>query len=99
VFLAGEVDVANAAQFGQLVRQQFDRGLNRLDLTGMHLLSSAGVAVLYELAADRSGPGLELLVAEGSVVARVVEVCGLGAVATVRPVPPPPVNRQPTAGS
>jgi anti-anti-sigma factor len=88
VAIAGEVDVGNALQ----LRAQLHRGLHagavRVDLTGLTLLSSAGIAVLFEML-DDSESMLEVTVRSGSAVAQVIEICGLSTVARVIAAPDP----------
>jgi anti-anti-sigma factor len=72
VRLSGEIDISNADDLETRLRA-FARGAGfRLDLSGVSYVDSAGVRLLFHLAA--AVPGLRLSLGEASPVRRVLEV-------------------------
>lgn len=81
VTVTGEIDMATAPELREaMVAVAEGRAGLVVDLSTATFLDSAGVAVLF----DHVGGGLELIVAEGSPIAVVLEVTGLTQAATVR---------------
>jgi anti-anti-sigma factor len=85
----GEIDMSNAhaildALAGMVPNTS--RGAV-VDLTGVTYLDSAGISVLFQLSnrLARRGLDLGLVVPSGSPLRRVLEVAGVGAVATLYP--------------
>ena len=81
--VTGEVDMATAPRLRAVLAEAVRRPGPPLvvDLSQVRYLDSAGVGALFE----HVHRGLELVVAPGSPVARVLQVTGLTEVATVRP--------------
>jgi anti-anti-sigma factor len=85
--LDGDVDLARAPALREELRRRVaneDRGLV-IDLGEVRYLDSAGVNVLFEVAEDLSNRGLRLgvVVPEGSLLDRVIELVDLRSVAAV----------------
>jgi anti-anti-sigma factor len=85
--LEGDVDLARAPALREELRRSVSneqRGLV-VDLSEVRYLDSAGVNVLFEVAEDLSNRGLRLavVVPEGSLLDRVIELVDLRAAATV----------------
>lgn len=86
VVITGEVDLATAGRFREILRQAAERYRPLIvNLTDLEYLDSAGVAVLFDHA--RRSP-LEVIVGPGCLVAPVIAVARLAEVATVRVRPP-----------
>lgn len=86
VAVTGQVDVASAAMFGRLL-DAAAAGRTQLiaDLSGLGFLDSAGIRVLFELAARVD---LHLIVDPDSVIATTLDISGMWQAATVRAVSP-----------
>lgn len=86
VTVTGQVDVAAAAEFRCLL-DDAAAGRTQLiaDLTGLGFLDSAGIRVLFELAARLD---LHLIVNPSSVVATTLDISGMGEAATMRAANP-----------
>jgi anti-anti-sigma factor len=89
IVLEGEIDLANAHRVG---REMTAAITNRtaaavVDLTGVTYLDSAGLHLLFDLAArlPTLQIALEMIAPLGSQVRRVMEISGLTTVATVTP--------------
>lgn len=81
VTVTGEVDMATAPELREAIAAaDLSGGRLVLDLSAVTFLDSAGVAVLFDYAAQ----GLELIVTPGSHITMVLEVTGLTQAATVR---------------
>jgi anti-sigma B factor antagonist len=81
VTVTGEVDMATAPKLREAIAAaDLRRGRLVVDLCGVTFLDSAGVAVLF----DHAAQGLELIVTPGAFIAVVLEVTGLSQAATVR---------------
>jgi RNA polymerase sigma-B factor len=78
VWVSGDVDARSAPAFRQGLVEAVAQAAT-VDLTAVPYLDSAGIAVLFELAAA----GLQLRVRAGSAVARVMEISGLAQIPTV----------------
>ncbi|WP_033262476.1 STAS domain-containing protein [Amycolatopsis vancoresmycina] len=77
--VTGEIDMSNAAEFGAALDRELAAGpAVTVDLTGVTYLDSAGVAVLFDRAADHD---LRLLAPR--LLDRVLRVSGLTQVAKV----------------
>ncbi|TNC29688.1 STAS domain-containing protein [Amycolatopsis alkalitolerans] len=89
VRIAGEIDLANAAEVQQRIHAVITNDAIRvvLDLAGLDYLDSAGLHVLFTLAERLRllQIGLDLVVPPGAPVRRVVELSGLAPVARVLP--------------
>jgi anti-sigma B factor antagonist len=87
IHLEGDVDLARAPALREELRRGVgndDRGL-LIDLGEVRYLDSAGVNVLFEVAEDLSNRDLRLgvVVPEGSLLDRVIELVDLRSVAVV----------------
>jgi anti-sigma B factor antagonist len=72
--VAGEVDLANAEQFGEALHESGDgRTGVMIDLRGVSFMDSSGLAVLFRAAHDL-GPRLMVVAAPGSAVERLLEL-------------------------
>jgi stage II sporulation protein AA (anti-sigma F factor antagonist) len=91
IVLAGEIDLANATDVGQTIARTITNRTTTavVDLSGVTYMDSAGLHVLFELAArlPTLQIALELVAPLGSQVRRVMELCGLTSVVAVRPDP------------
>ncbi|MGW3963489.1 STAS domain-containing protein [Amycolatopsis sp. NPDC005003] len=77
--VTGEIDMSNAAEFGTALDRELAAGPGvTVDLTGVTYLDSAGVAVLFDRAADH-----ELRLIAPRLLDRVLRVSGLTRVAKV----------------
>ena len=77
----GEIDAASAASVARTVRAPGPSADGyRIDLTGVRYIDSRGIEALFELAAD----GLEITVADGSLLQRVLHTVAMDQVAKVR---------------
>ncbi|MFR9777890.1 STAS domain-containing protein [Micromonospora sp. MS34] len=88
----GEIDIATVGSFRAALWAAPARPVLRLDLSGVRLLSAAGVRALVAVHLRvRSRGGELVLVDPDPVVARVLRATGLHRVVpvTTRPVPPP----------
>jgi stage II sporulation protein AA (anti-sigma F factor antagonist) len=89
IALEGEIDLANAQSVGQEVYAAITNQTTAasIDLSRVTYLDSAGLHILFELAArlPTLQIALELIAPVGSQVRRVMELCGLTSVATVKP--------------
>lgn len=82
VAVTGQVDLATADAFARvLAAAAVGRAQLTADLTGLGFLGSAGIRVLFDLAAQID---LELIVNPHSVIAATLDVCGMGEAATMR---------------
>jgi anti-anti-sigma factor len=85
--LRGEIDLANAARVGEDVRREVDNTTFALalDLRGLTYLDSAGVGLLFDLAARLRSRRQELVVvpADGTLPAQVIALVALDSVAIV----------------
>ena len=84
VALLGDLDMVGSAAVRDALRARLDGGRGgavTVDLRGVGYLASAGVGLLLELRADleRRGTPVRLLVAAGSVPARVLAISGVPA--------------------
>lgn len=84
--LGGEIDMANADHLGDQMHAAIGNQVMGVvvDLTDVTYFDSAGVRVLAMLASrlHQLRVDLQLVVPEGSLARRVVEIAGLGALAT-----------------
>jgi hypothetical protein len=87
VRIAGRVPRARQADLAGALSREARRGIRRLDLTGLDVLSPATAEVLLVLAAEVE---LELLVRAGGSLARKVRQFGLDSLAAVRDLPAAP---------
>lgn len=80
--VTGQIDMATAAAF-HLVLDEAACGRTQLtvDLTGLGFLDSAGIKVLFDLAARVD---LQLIIGPRSVIATTLTISGLTQVSTVR---------------
>ena len=89
IVLEGEIDLANAHRVGRQITAAITNRTTAtvVDLSGVTYLDSAGLHVLFDLAArlPTLQIALELIAPLGSQVRRVMEICGLTTVATVKP--------------
>jgi anti-anti-sigma factor len=94
IVLAGEIDMANAAVVEDQVCGAIDNHMTAatIDLSQVTYLDSAGLRILFDLAArlPTLQIDLELVAPAGSPSRRVVELSGLVAVARVTPAAPAP---------
>jgi anti-anti-sigma factor len=78
----GEIDASNAWWVQERLRAPVTNRCEGLavDLTGTTYLDSAGIAMLFELAAElhRHQQQMRIVVLAGSPIARMVELTGLG---------------------
>lgn len=81
VTVTGEIDMATAPELREVIAAADPRsGRLVVDLSEVTFIDSAGVAVLF----DHAAQGLELIVTPDSVITVVLEVTGLTQAATVR---------------
>ncbi len=81
VTVTGEIDMETAPALREaLATAAAAPGPLVVDLSAVTFLDSAGVAALFDHVAD----DLEVIVRPGSIIARVLDVTGLGFAATVR---------------
>jgi anti-sigma B factor antagonist len=84
VVAAGEIDMASAP----VLRDAFENAVTQtpenlvVDLTKVTFMDSSGISVLFEYA----GRGLEILIAQGSILADVMRITRLSDAATIRAV-------------
>lgn len=86
VAFTGEVDVTNVDRFSAALAADGSATVVA-DLTGLTYLDSAGIQVLFTVARQRK---LEIVAGPGCLVRRVLEVVGLGEVATLHDEDEPP---------
>jgi len=88
IAVAGEVDLVNATTVEQRITDAITNQVRAvtLDLTALEYIDSAGLRVLFQLASrlETLQIAIELVVAPGSSVRRLVELSGLGAAMPVR---------------
>ena len=81
VTLRGELDIATAPELEQIVNERLDDGREVVvDLRGLEFMDSSGIRVLVAAHARAGRTGTRLVVvraADGSAVAKIVEVSGL----------------------
>jgi stage II sporulation protein AA (anti-sigma F factor antagonist) len=91
IVLRGEIDLANASDVGDRIHAAISNRTRAawIDLSDVSYIDSAGLHVLFELAArlPTLQIALELVAPIGSQVRRVMELCGLTSVVTVSPAP------------
>jgi anti-anti-sigma factor len=79
--LRGELDLASAPELEQLVNERLDAGSDVVvDLRGLEFMDSSGIRVLVAAHARAARNSTRLVVvrpAEGTAVAKIVEVSGL----------------------
>ena len=81
--LEGEIDLANAVEVGEEIREALDDESNVVvDLSRTEYLDSAGLRMLFALARTL-GERLRVVIPEGSHLRRVVTMVGLPEVVTV----------------
>jgi anti-anti-sigma factor len=84
----GEVDASNAAEIGERLRSLLTNHLQAMvvDLSGVTYLDSAGINLLFALGDQLSGrqQRLAVVVSDGSPIARMIAITGLGEKVTVR---------------
>ena len=89
IVLEGEIDLANARWVGEEMTSAITNQATAavVDLSGVGYIDSAGLHVLFELAArlPTLQIALELIAPLGSQVRRVMEICGLTTVVPVKP--------------
>jgi anti-anti-sigma factor len=89
IVLEGEIDLANATRVGQEIQSAISNHTKAvtIDLGGVSYMDSAGLHVMFELAArlPTLQIGLELYAPLGSQVRRVMDLCGLTTVVAVKP--------------
>lgn len=89
--IEGEIDASNAAEIGERLRRLMTNHNVALviDLAAVTYLDSAGVNLLFELAAelDHRQQRLFLAVPEVAPIARVVSIAQLDHAATIHPTP------------
>ncbi|KDN24231.1 STAS domain-containing protein [Amycolatopsis rifamycinica] len=79
LLVTGEIDMSNAAQFGAALDRELAAGTTvTVDLTGVAYLDSAGVAVLFDRAAEH-----DLRLVAPRLLDRVLRVSGLTEVVKV----------------
>jgi anti-sigma B factor antagonist len=87
VELDGDIDLARAPALREELRRAVDNQdiALILDMTGVEYLDSAGVNALFEVAGDLATRRIELtvVVPEGGLIDRVVQLVDLGAAARV----------------
>lgn len=82
VMITGQIDMATAAAFQQVLDEAaHGRSLLTVDLTRLGFLDSAGIKVLFGLAARVD---LQLIVDSGGVIATTIAISGLARVSTIR---------------
>jgi anti-sigma B factor antagonist len=87
VVVTGEVDLATAPRLHEALAAAATGGPLRVDLSEVVYLDSAAMAVLYRFTPQ----GLELVLVEGSVVERALDIGGLlDQVTVLRPATPQP---------
>jgi anti-anti-sigma factor len=83
VTVRGELDLATAPEFEQIVMERIDAGQDVvIDLRELDFMDSSGVRVLVAAHARAGRSGARLIVVrpgEGSVVGKIIEVSGLDA--------------------
>jgi len=72
--LSGEIDQSNASAIGDVLGEGTPGRILVVDLSDVRYLDSAGISMLESV---RHGANLQLVVAPGSIIARVVTVTGL----------------------
>ncbi|MCE7007205.1 STAS domain-containing protein [Kibdelosporangium philippinense] len=85
VFVSGELDVDTAPVFRSLVEQAVQRPLDRLviDLTGLSIMSSAGVRALV-FAQQELPPGASIIVVgAGPEVVKIIQLAGFDQAITI----------------
>jgi anti-anti-sigma factor len=89
IVLEGEVDLANAKSVARQIHAAITNQTTAaaIDLSRVTYMDSAGLHILFELAArlPTLQIALELISPVGSQVRRVMELCGLTSVAVVKP--------------
>lgn len=89
IVLEGEIDLENAKRVGDEIQSAITNQTKAatIDLGGVSYMDSAGLHVMFELAArlPTLQIGLELHAPLGSQVRRVMDLCGLTSVVTVKP--------------
>lgn len=91
IVLDGEIDLANATEVGQAIADAITNRTSAavVDLSRVTYMDSAGLQILFELAArlPTLQIALELVAPVGSQVRMVMELCGLTSIVAVRPEP------------
>jgi anti-anti-sigma factor len=86
VAIEGEIDASNAAHIGDHLRRVLTNRSAALivDLAGARYIDSAGINVLFELDLElrQRRQELHLVVPDGSLVARMLVIAGLGGAVT-----------------
>jgi anti-sigma B factor antagonist len=85
VVVAGELDLAVADELAAASRAHLDgTGQLELDLTGVTFMDSTGVGLLVSLADEAREDGWRLTVVAGDAAWRVIELCALQELRSVR---------------
>jgi anti-anti-sigma regulatory factor len=80
----GEIDAVGAATVVAALRASgAPPGGHRIDLTGVRFIDSRGIEALFDLA----GEGLEITVAHGSLIERILHTVAMDKVAKLRTEP------------
>jgi anti-anti-sigma factor len=86
--LTGEIDASNSGWLAGRLRAELTNRSDALvvDLSGVTYIDSAGIALLFELAEDlrTHRQQLQLVIAEGSPIARMAALTGLSAAVPTR---------------
>ena len=87
--MRGEIDLDNAPELEGKIRQAVLDGTTEvtLDLSGLTYVDSIGMRALFLLASnlDARGIPLTIVAAAGSMARRVIELTGLGSLASLQP--------------
>ena len=86
VKLDGELDLTNAAEVGRRLEEAAGDGGLVLDLNDVGFLDSAALHAIFRVARHVGDPQrFGIVVEPTALVARTLDIVGLGAVATIRP--------------
>jgi len=88
IAVTGEIDMANSDTVEQEIAEGLGGGVGAVtvDLTGLDYIDSAGLWILFRLAASLTGAGItgEVVVGADGAVRRMVETAGVSAAIPVR---------------
>ncbi len=83
--ITGEIDLSNATSIGESLAGASQGKSLVIDVSPLEYLDSAGIAMLHDLAKRLGDDRIRLVVSDGAIVARALDVAGVHAIIRVEP--------------